>query len=569
MTSVPPPDEIFEPALDEKVQATLDALGPLPATSQRYEGAIELGVSTDFVNRWISDPLSHLLVISGAYGSGKSHLLNVLTTHKAMATFCDYAIDEIPAPEDICHSIMFIDHFDEIPGYTGLHRKAPDLRLISRHLRVAKVCIVTNRPITDKGHELVRQIRYRTRLDALGVRNLEIITIASWSKEAVQTAMQQHLSNSSKHFSNIASALTPEDMAALLRPMVLRMLLTIISRHPPDWIPEYGEIYENYLEHALSWDYDHERSLINSRLKWAILKDLAYSSFSGKDILAKVAGRSTVISINTITEKVRSSLPGHDTTSAGISDAVNDFIMTNRCLYPLSGKSDTHYRFNSMAIFEYFLAQAFVERYKAGLSIGINTNQFNASILDTRMLYFARRAIVQIENVSIINMLKDDTLDNIDRLILLYLLENFDEFNDLLKAAPESYFSYLVEVGQRNDWHFMAKIARFQLVSKGFMSASEYIDYVQLSEEPAHLDVELQLCRTPTGNLDYLERRFKNINLRNSAAISVYRIAQIDPAKAKSLLEEQHFLTAAQLHECLNAFSRALESNIRRLKPAI
>ena len=567
------PFGLFDPAAERPIGAIFESLGSLPATGQKYPGTTKSGASDDLLRSWIDDPGCHLLVLSGGYGSGKSHLLNKVVSESASRKIFDYSIEDIPpAHTEGKTTSIYIDHFDEISGYSDVQKKAPDLRLVQRHLRQMKVCLVTNRPLTDKSHELVRQLRYRSRLDALGVRSLDLITLHTWSVSAVQAAVDEHLPSASRHFANIASTLGAEAMSDLLRPMVLRMLLTVISRQPDDWIPEYGEIYEQYLEHALSWDYDQGRSRINSLERRTILTELAYSVFSGKDILVKNSRRSNVISVNTIDAKLKATLGVRRDPNMTEQSCVNDFILSNRCLAPVASTAEVgvaEYKFSSSTIFEYFLARAIVDRFADASGIGIAGDGFNAAILDTRMLYFARRLLHILSPDLISDLLRDETLGNIDRLILLYLVEDSPGFIKWLKLAPESYFNYLTEVGQKNDWHFMAKIARFQLVSAARMSASEYIDFVQLSEEPAHLEVELQICRSPTGNVAYLEDRFRNEDLRDSAAISIYRIAQIEAARAKILLEEQNFLSDVQLRECLNAHARALESNARRLKPSV
>lgn len=569
-TSAINPDSAFEAGDDPQVARVLAELGPLPATSAKFPGPKNTnGSSEAFLQSWIADPTSHLLVISGGYGAGKSHLLNAVVRPDYASAIFDHSIRDVPAPVELKEArAIFVDHFDEISNYSGLQRRAPDLRSVADHLRVMKVCLVTNRPLTDKGHEFVRQLRYRARLDALGVRSLELLTLETWAPEAVQAAIDKHLPSASRHFANITSTLQATDINDLLRPMVLKMLLSVISKQPVGWIPEYGEIYEQYLEHALSWAYDQGRSYINSLDKRLVLTSLAYSVFSGKDSPVRNVGRASVLSSELIATKLQGMASGSKPPT-GDYDRLSDFLLTNGCLSPVVGEGEagTDFRFSSKTIFEYFLSQALMDRFLKGNGLGIKDEHFNAAILDTRMLYFARRRLGADPPQAIVELLSAVDLPHIDRLILLYLIEDKPTFITLLLRSPEPYFVYLAEVGQKNDWHFLVKIARFQLVSSGKMSASEYIDYVQLSEEAAHLEVELQICRNPTGNLDYLEGRFFNENLRHSAAISIYRIAQLDPSRAKALLEDQTFLTDVQTRECKDAFDRAMVSNVRRLQP--
>jgi hypothetical protein len=482
------------------------------------------------------------------------------------AEVIDYAAEEIPAATNASSAeCLVIDHFDEAAGVASLPRQAPDLRLVSRHLRRRKVCIVTNRPLTDKSHELVRQLRYATRLEALAVRNLEVVNLEAWPVAAVQRSIDEHLPEASKHFSNIAAAKNVE-LGSLLKPMVLRMLLSVLHQRPQDWIPEYGEIYDLYLEHTLSWDYDQGRSQISSITKREVLTGLAYSLFSGKDRSARRPG---VVSSTAIGEALKEVQRNPDGTGIG---ATKDFLTTNRCLVsaqPANDQVPDEWVFESKTVFEYFLAEAIVSRYCARMDLGVRESEFNPSILDTRMLYFARRSLARCDPDAATAQLQNSALGKADRMILLYLIEDQPRFVELLLSSPEDYFNYLGEVAQRVDYHFMVKIARFQLVSAGRMSASEYLDFIQLSEEPSHLEVELQICRTPTGNVDYLETRFRNPSLSNSSAISIYRIAQLDPEFAKNLLEGQTALTEVQVKECKDAFTRALESNSRRLRPTV
>jgi len=556
---------------DHRVPQVLAELGDLPATLSKFPGATATGSSEDLIRHWISDPDAHLLVISGAYGAGKSHLLNKVVRPKYGASIFDHSTQDIPPPSSVAArpAAIFVDHFDEITNYAGLLRRAPDLRAVAEHLRSMKVCLVTNRPLTDKSHEFVRQLRYRSRLDALGVRNLDLLTVEPWTPGRVQLAIDKHLPSASKHFRNISTSLSPSDLNDLLRPMVLRMLLSIISTQPDGWIPEYGEIYEQYLEHALSWSYDQGRSYINSIKKRAVLTSLSYSVFSGRDSPVRNSTRAISIPLKTIEDKLKEAGPPLGK-QASDQNSLSDFLQTNGCLVPIEREDgeEPEYKFGSKTIFEYFLAQSMMDRFLKGSGLDIKEDQFNQAILDTRLLYFARRRLAGEIPPAIASLLSTTSLPNLDRLILLYLIEDKPNFISALNASSEEYFTYLAEAGQKNDPHFLVKIARFQLVSSGRMSASEYLDYVELSEEPSHLEVELQICRSPTGNLDYLEARFRNENLRNSAAISIYRITQLDHERAKSLLEGQDFLSEIQARECRDAFTRATASNSRRDRSA-
>lgn len=525
-----------------QLQSFFAALGPLPCTLTTVSGAMLRNHASEVIAEWLDSSTSNTLVLSGTYGAGKSYLMSHLTAlAKRAALSIDYTKDPIPAAEQVSAStVVLVDHFDSLTLATGTQNGPPDLRDV-RHLLPTgtKIAIATSRALNDKGHELVRQLRFRARREALGVRDPYLVELLPWPIERILVASQKLDADRSDLLHSVLASVPPEQSLDLRRPLALTMLLDVLANLPAGWIPELGDVYDQFMEHLLSHDYDSGRSLISASIKQAVLSNLAYDIFSGRTSHLFRVGNLANLPLQLISQRLEENLVGANRRLSGIAgyDPARDFLDTNRVLELVPSSAETEYRFRTAVFYEYFLGSAIISRYAAGNPLAIDGDRFSPATFDSLVLSVARRQLTPKSIAAIQDLLGDPDLEWPDRMLMLYLVEDSPEYLSLLRSSPEEYFAHVALAANQNQWHFLAKMAKFQMVCLGRLTAMDYLNYVDNAEQPKDRAVELQLARNLQGNIPYLLSRLRNPGLASSAPITIYRIAQIDPSLAETALE--------------------------------
>lgn len=504
----------------------------------------------DVMSAW-HESSSNLAVVYGRPGSGKSFLLSELSerfTQQGPATVghvhnYDPAGNNDLDSEAPDHSLFLIDNFDPLNSITGIQTSAPDLSAVAELLRSGhRLVLSTRRSRHDGADELARQLTHALRSDALGVREPLTVELVPWSLDEISAFYSTHGDHSAQR---VCAYLREHEQvlgSEFRRPLSLRMLIMMGERLEKRIPKTLATVYDEYVSWALSRDYDRKQSVFREAHQRTILMRIAYDVFCGQ---AGTDINTYSVSRTRLTERVMEivsqepSLRGEGRVAS--YEWVADFLSSNHMLVAVQGKSarvhvSTQYAFDHPSFFEFFVAQAILDRLESDSSLGIRANALSEATFRSMVLYFVREAWDSADIASA-SAIASRPLTWPDRLLFLYMLETSDKFGDLLAQTDKQYFADLEHALPEIKSLFIQKAIKYQLVIIGRYSVWTYLEDIAVQETNSEESSERWLLaggqRTTTEGL---VARLQRPDLEAGAPIAIYRLGQMGDSSALPVL---------------------------------
>lgn len=222
---------------------------------------------------------------------------------------------------------------------------------------------------------------------------------------------------------------------------------------------------------------------------------------------------------------------------------VQDFISTTPILEPVREGTDeidgTRYQFVNPVFYDFFLAESILNRFAVGLPPGISDEQgLKENTVSSLVLYFLKQRITKSILDRISALATQETISNIDRLFMIYLLEDHPSVVRVLHAAPTGYRTFLYEL-QSTLTTVLARVVRYQVVllDGNERRAFEFLDWVH-TEQTEHREPEGQLPAFIEPHEKFLLTRLSNKVLAPALPITVFRLGQLGEAEARIALQQ-------------------------------
>jgi hypothetical protein len=341
----------------------------------------------------------------------------------------------------------------------------------------------------------------------------------------------------------------------LRRPLLIRMLLNLdfgntgSNTNQNDFLA-LGRIYEKYFETTLSVDYDLNKSHITANLKQSILSNIAFDIFSGVDSTLENQIALSV-GFNRVSERVMEFVsrdpdlrPLLDGRNERDYNWTNDFLGTSNHVLEkvhtssMYGLADNNYfQFAHQSFYEYFVGCMIIKKIEEG-NLGLEFNSLSLAVNNSLVLAFVK----ELGGVKLYGNIKRflirPRINNEDRLILYYLLEDDPDFGTEIERSPSQYFDFIKQKCSEDASFFLKKVMRYQLVIKGEYPAIEYVNAIERNEDEKSLLVEERLHGAEISVTKRLLQRLDNPTLWRAKYITIYRLGQLGDESAISSLQK-------------------------------
>jgi len=547
---------------------------PMPPALVGYQldSAMPVDNALEYLEEWCNKDDSNLAVILGSYGTAKTAILKNLASHLETETWEVHQIDfhtinwhlnegGDPLAERIQsggsgrrHAVL-IDNFDGVSLLDGRQYPDPDVRQIRGILGDnAKVAVFTRRTTVSTSDQLFRQIASpKPMLQELELTEPIVVSLQPWSLEQIRIAFTSSDDESLHRAYRILAVQSDLTSAHLRRPLWLTMLVAIALKldDEQDEISP-SRLFGEFTKVLLGADFDNGKSWIDEGYKRHILTNLAFDICSGTSGTDEGQDPPTTrsVSIGRIGTRIMDQVSAlgstirlaHGNRSVRQHDFTHDFLATCHALVPSLEPENTvsrtkYFEFANPTLYEYFLAQAILDRVGANKSLGLPYEMFTKSTFDSLALHFVRDALTPQTISALTGLALRDKLDWPDRLLFLYLLEDQANFADILNQVPSEYIPSIENViGDEPDF-FLKKVISYQLVVLGMMSPYDYIEMVKEFEEDEHLLAEAHLQSEAGDTTMFLLSRVANPSLQRCRPITLFRLGQLADARALPILK--------------------------------
>lgn len=195
------------------------------------------------------------------------------------------------------------------------------------------------------------------------------------------------------------------------------------------------------------------------------------------------------------------------------------------------------YGFLHQSFYEYYVSVALIHRITAGRPLGLEIDRLSMTTIDSLAFAFAKELGGTALRKAVRQIVCRPRLDVSDRLILLYFLEDEEDFTQLIESIPGDYLDNLTRLEANVASFFLKKMIRYQLVIAGRYDAQRYVEEVRAHEDEGGLRAELRLHSTETGVTEQLLRRLQNESLSRARLITIYRLGQLGNERALDALK--------------------------------
>ena len=575
----------------------------IPVECQVNSGENSIREVDTELDRWVEDAGSNLAVVFGPFGSGKSTSLlrfverqrdGFKKTHWRTVLYLDYddVAPTVAAGSDLLnavvaffdapslgstrgagrlsHLLVVLDGFDAVNRRAGLQLPTPDLRDIESVARSGiKIVIGSRQWSRGTNDELIRQLTDQPRMAGLGMRNPLILELQPWSPNTIKAAADALPGVDSTPLVNYLSNPNHRSVDFLRRPLVLQMLIEVGSdllegeqdlmatrsstagprAHSAPHPLSIKGIYDGFIKLTLERDYDRNNSQIRFDDKMSILAQIANDIFQGERSETSGIGSVTGNGIDgmqldlRVLEKITQTRQLVEPTLGPKYGWTFDFLHSVHLIVEVgSARTDPNPRFSFVhpTFYEYFLSRHLISRVLSGRSFGIaeHVSLANEALFDSLVPYFLTEARNEVVDQHLVSSLRGD-IDNADRMVAIYLLEERPDILDLLKASPPQYATYLESKERHASSHFLKKLVRYQLLlmTGDPNRALEYVRYLQEHEREGDADLELSIFSVGEDPTDSLLRRLDSPHLRAAAPITIFRLGQFGNETAVPHLE--------------------------------
>ncbi len=504
-------------------------------------------VLLDQVTQWDATE-SNLLLLFGPYGAGKTHALSSILQGLESAELRDFGTQHNGTngfSSSLTAQTILVDNYDIVTGKAGPDGSEPDLLQLKTILKQNRVVLATRRHFDIQNDELFRQLITEARWPSLGIRMPQIIELVPWTVEELRefagTANERDLALVVTEYFDRFGDSNPE----LRRPQALSMIASIITRQNTPSAPlKLSNVLSQYASVTLAADYDAEKSRIPSRVKESILTDLAYDIYSGDGRNQGRAHSPNSIPFARIGVRVSEAVQSANlyVGNAGRDryEWTADFLRTNHMLERVSAAradAEAEYKFRQSAHYEFFLARAIFERIQSGDSLELDDESFLPE--SAQSLAFSIVKEMAAENLAdrLVEIASRPSLSTLDRMIILYFLEDDQRFGETLAQAPQEFAEELEKFEAETMPLLIRKIAMYQRVILGKTSPFDYIHQLLADEDAEHRNAEARLHEATDSVAQQLLARLKNQSLKAALPITIYRLGQFGDGSALESLE--------------------------------
>jgi hypothetical protein len=545
----------------------VDPLGKTPPTRSTIGRALK---------DWFSNDDSNLLLIMGDFGTGKTTAIGNFTASSGVVAD-NFNFEQIRGVDRNLRGIptnktVIFDNFDAVNSLVQNQHLEPDLREVSYLASKHRLVLATRRTPQARADELLGQLTSEQRLVKLGFNKPRIVHILSWELSDLQEHAAR-LNPADPYLEIVLSYLasdTSTDVNRFRRPLLMKMLYSIARRFGNlNAHLTVANLYHEYCLVAVAADYDANRSQIAAAMKTDILADLAYDIFSGKAQIDRGPSPPLSVPLERVSERIFEVLMRKNVSRPGPGfDSYNwtgDFLSHNHIFeeiptsWPPSIISEPQFGFVQESFYEYFVSIALCRKIIAGQTLGLEIDRFSPATVDSLAFAFAKELGGARLRDAIRNTVLRPRLSVADRLVLLYFLEDEQDFASILARTPAEYLGELAQLEKSVPSFFLKKMIRYQLVVSGSFDAVEYVAELRKNEDEGGLKAEVRLHSAETAATQQLLLRLQSSALFRARPITIYRLGQLGDASAIEPLEQ---LSASETEPVRAAVVEAL-SQIR------
>ncbi len=527
---------------------------------------------------WLYDPYSNFAIIFGKFGSGKSATLvhfidyvlenfgkthwrtpifmeykDVITNMVGQSTVLESVFDRLLLGDPVITAklksktqmknfVFAFDGYDELHLYGTKQTPSPDLRQISDLISpTSKVIITCRRSYMSLDDELIKQLSDSSRAKRFGLIRPLILEIETWDIPTLKKAIKKLPAKRTRSILDYLETFRYKDVDYLRRPLLLQMLLELdLKMLGSERTLTVGELYDRYTEMILTRDFDRNESLISGRIKSEILTRLASDVFNATNI--ESSGISNLseygITLEQMTIRVMEAITSDPQLvlsynwSASNYQWISDFIRTNHILTEIRTGSQTKKRFTFFhnTFYEYFLAKYFLSKINNTEAFGIQEEHAHANeaIFDSLVIYFIKNGLDSLSYDRLYTLANRETLGHLDRMLAIYLLEDYPKILELLQNAGNGYRNYLLSKEKTISSHFLKKIIKYQLLLmyNDMNRAFEYVKFLREMEREEDAELEWRIFSAPLSSSEFLVKRLHNPQLAAAKPITIYRLGQ-------------------------------------------
>jgi hypothetical protein len=463
------------------VQLLPERRGPLPVT--------------DLFADWLKDP-SEVLVISGAPGVGKSRALQELHA-RSPEVVC---IDDFPSPGT---------SFSEISNYRATSRGG-----------AIKLAIATQTRIDNKGTGF---------LSVVGIPNIWAMTLHPLAIPEVQELVTKL--SSTRNVSRLHALIAMDERGHDTHFLRSRQSLAILLRLPPSELSTQT-ITELVREFVVELTYrggqgpptpTQHRELL-SMVCYEHFKGLGSSHRQGQDALASVSSTQEVSfeSFEELFAKCED-IPANMSDARSFVNASPFLTLRFETRHGHSWESERIVLPDAL-VYEYFVASGMLLSLRKGEDLKVSPTSLG-QLSDGMIVLFLQAAMEKDDFDRLERQCRRSDLSDVERLLLLFLLEDEESFVPLLREAGHGYFEWLDRFKAQAPNTFCWKMAAYQLLAVGRILLSEYLEVVE-SELPDERAYEFT-AHTSRGGGDIdkqLIARLRRDDLRNCRGVTAIRM---------------------------------------------
>lgn len=505
------------------------------------------------LDRWANNEDSNLLVLYGPLGAGKTSAIQKWIYSETVSSPADKvesveylslgsaSTQELLKAPQARMKFVILDDFDTVStaGKSGF--LTPDLSLVRPLFEAHKrVILVTRRNPFQKVDEFTQQLNSEMRLSTLLADNLWIVGIKPFDLDVLT---RQADGGSDDRLRRVVATLAETDERErqfLLRPLLIDQLYELAKSERK--LPEtFTETYSRFIDYAMAVDYDRGTTRIPGRVRGNITRALAWDIFSGVESGPEWASGPLEISFDRVAEQVMEGIQSDPALRLARDfdryEWTYDFLVPSHIFGPsdaslnITPDINRFFSFTHTSFYEYLAAYGIWTRLSNARPLDLDSSRVAEATFDSAIMTFLKAHLPGTNMEPLRVLARREHLPWMDRLVVLYLLEDDPQLEHALTQAPDGYWVHLESHYSQTQSFFLKKAILYQLVLAGKRDASTYISLLE-GERDQDARLEAALLHVNGDHTSFLLARLRNPALSRALAITVFRLGQLGNRRA-------------------------------------